>query len=420
VTIDHHPGTPGDAPGVLLLGNYRPTLTLVRDLKSLGWVTIVGRGGGEGGAEYSRFTDEVWEHPPLEDGREAFLGALGAFLGRRSDIGVVLPVAEEFVRAVSAARDRLPSDRIYALPEPQVVRTALDKTAVWGLAQSIGVPVASHALATSYADLERRCDEIGYPLVIRPLDSTRRLGEVKALIVVGPAELASTMPAWPGGHTGLLVQRRVTGRRHNLYFAARRGRIVRLLETVIERTDHVDGTGLAVEGRTVATTPVLARHTERLAGCLGYSGVGCAQFLVDPEADGVTFLELNPRVAGNHAVAEAAGLELGRLSILLASPEPPDVPFVAGTPGLVYAWTYGDVRGLVHSLRRGLPAREALRWLGHVLRALLRADVHMTWRWDDPLPTLALFGVQLPVLRRLLHRRVGVPLGLKTSASPTR
>src|SRR6185503_17231776 len=81
---------------VLLLGNYRPTITLVRELKALSYAIIVGRGGGEGGAEYSRFTDEIWDHPELEESPDAFLLSLRSFLLRRSDIGVVFPVAEGF------------------------------------------------------------------------------------------------------------------------------------------------------------------------------------------------------------------------------------------------------------------------------------------------------------------------------------
>ena len=35
---------------------------------------------------------------------------------------------------------------------------------------------------------------------------------------------------------------------------------------------------------------------------------------------------------------------------------------------------------------------------------LVRADVHMTWSWSDPLPTLALFARTLPLANRVLGR----------------
>jgi biotin carboxylase len=392
---------PDSRGSVLLLGNYRPTICLVRELKALGYRTVVGRGGGEGGAERSRFTDEVWDHPPLGADPAAFVHALAALLGRRPEIRVVFPVAEAFVRAVSAARDRLPADRVYAIPDGTGIDVTLDKVAAYALAASVGVPVAPYAIVGSTAALRERSAAIGYPVVIRPLDSTRRLGDEKALIVRSEAEL----PRWPPGQAALLVQRYATGRRHNLYFAAQAGRLVRLVEAVIDRTDRADDTGLAVEGRTVASAPDLTLFTERLTAALRYTGVGCAQFQVDRRTGAVSFLEVNPRIGGNHAIAAAAGLELGSLSIVLASPDAPAVPFVGGRAGLRYAWTYGDLRGFARALASGLPPGSAVRWAVRLVRALVRADVHVTWRRDDPLPTLALYARTLRALPAALRRR---------------
>lgn len=396
----------GSSPAtVLLLGNYRPTIVLARSLGSLGHRVIVGLGGGEGGAEHSRFSSEVWDHPPLEQPRP-FLTSLRTFLEGRPDIGVLLPVAEAFVRVLATHRSDLPSDRLFAMPDPRVVATALDKMASYALAEAAGLPVAPRARVKSLPELHSQSGRIGFPLVIRPTDSTRPLGPYKALVARSSEELAELLPAWPAGHGDLLVQAKVSGRRHNLYFAAQAGRPVRMLEAIIDRTDRPDGTGLAVEGRTVALEPDLAAYTEALTRALGYTGVGCAQFLVDRERGSVYFLEINPRIAGNHAVAEAAGLGLGALSITLPDPSAPEVPFVAGRAGLVYAWTYGDLRALKTAWATGgLTPREAARRLRRIAATALAADVHMTWRWDDPLPTLILLARQIPGLSRLTGAR---------------
>jgi carbamoyl-phosphate synthase L subunit-like protein len=226
----------------------------------------------------------------------------------------------------------------------------------------------------------------------------------KALVVDGPEALRRLLPGWPPGQRALLAQRQVSGRRHNVYFAARAGRVVRRVEAVIERTDAPDGTGLAVAGRTIFPSADLTRYSDALVARLQYTGVGCAQFLVD--GGEAHFLEINPRIAGNHAVAEAAGLELGPLAIALAAPDPPPVPFVAGRTELVYAWTYGDVHGLKAALGGGaIGPREGCRWALAIVASLLRARVHMTWSWTDPVPTLALFLRRAPGIRRLAVER---------------
>jgi hypothetical protein len=82
------------------------------------------------------------------------------------------------------------------------------------------------------------------------------------------------------------------------------------------------------------------------------------------------------------------------------------VPVVAGRAGLRYAWTYGDLRGLRAARASGrLTTRETAAWAWRIVGAFFAADVHMTWRWDDPLPTLALYARRVPGARWLVGRR---------------
>jgi biotin carboxylase len=386
---------------VLLLGNYRPTIVVVRALARAGYRVIVGA-RGEGGAEHSRFTNELWDHPAA--GHATFAGTLAAFLQGRPEIRFVFPVAEEYVRAVSAARASLPGDRVYVLPRADVVAAMIDKVRAYRIAESVGVPVAPWACVERAEDLESACDALGCPVVLRPVDSMRRFGSRKAVIIETPRALRDIVLVWPGGR-GMLAQRRVFGVRHNVYFAANVGRIVRIADVDVARTDQPDTTGLAVSGRTRSVDPALHAFTAAMTERLGYHGVGCAQYIVGREGGPTTFLELNPRLGGNHAVPEASGVELSTLAVALAASDRIDVPFVAGRPGLRYAWTYGDLRGLRAARASGrLTRRDTAAWAWRIVRAFCAADVHMTWRWDDPLPTLALYARRVPGVRSLMAR----------------
>jgi predicted ATP-grasp superfamily ATP-dependent carboligase len=400
---------------VLLLGNYRATIALVRALSSAGHRVIVAS-SGDGSAEFSRFASEVWRHPPLEGQADAVLASLRAFLSERPDIGVVFPVTEEFVRLVSPARNCLPADRLLVLPSAEIVATTIDKVAAYRLAEAAGVPVAPWERIERHEDLAPCCARLGYPIVVRPLGPMRLDGR-KALLIDTPADLARSVPVWPADQPALLVQRKVVGRRYNIYFAAHGGRIVRIASARVDRTDHPDGTGLAVAGRTELVDEMLQHYTAALVERLAYHGVGCAQYLIGPA--GWSFLELNPRVAGNHAVPEAAGLELGAIAVALAAPASPDVPLISGRPGIVYAWTYGDLAGLKIALaERALSFRETLAAVWTVARTAVTVDFHITWRWDDPLPTLVLYGRRMPGLGRILGRRSPTPAPTKSLSVP--
>lgn len=393
---------PARRPAVLVLGDYRPVLSLARELAPQGYRIIVARGLGEGYSEYSRFVDEVWDHPPLANAK-GFVDALSGYLEARPDIEVVYPVFEDYVRFIAENEDRLPKGPVYATPERNSVRATLDKMHMAQLAKSIDVPTAAYRIVRDYAALIAAAEAIGYPIVVRPQESGEGVAGKKALICRSADDLARELPAWPGFHTTLMVQRYVEGPRYNHYFAARNGDIFRILETRIVETEESDGTGYAVAGHTACISPDLMQHTERLLRAVDYTGVGLIQYMVNRETGEVTFVELNPRIVGSHVIAEATGLELSRLAIdLVRHPERKEEMRV-GAPGMRYVWSYGAIRGLRKSLARGeLNRMGALHALSAVIGKALDAPVHMTFRWDDPLPTVMLFLSQIRPLRRIL------------------
>ncbi|MEM9592560.1 MAG: hypothetical protein AAF967_14790, partial [Pseudomonadota bacterium] len=96
----------------LILGNYRTTLTVAQRLKEAGFQVIVSEADdGAAGARYSRYVDDMWEHPELdENDGEPFRRALANLLARRPEITTVFPVEEKFVIWLARNSDALPYD----------------------------------------------------------------------------------------------------------------------------------------------------------------------------------------------------------------------------------------------------------------------------------------------------------------------
>lgn len=395
------------ADSVLILGNYRPTLRLASALHALGRNVIVTRGCGGGFADLSRYVSEIWDHPPLAS-EAAFFAALGRFLRARPDIRVVVPLWERCVKTLDRYRHLLPDDRLYASVDPATVETCLDKSKMLTAAEETGVPNAPFLKVTTYETLWQAAIDIGYPQVVRPSGSQASIAGKKTLIAENPGELAKALPTWPCDHDELIVQRYVEGPRINLYFAAQRGKPIRYLAAEILKTDESDGTGLAVDGRTIALDPVLRGHADRLIAHLQYHGVGTLQFLRDRTSPDYCFLELNPRIAGNHAVPEACGLGLGPLAIDLAAGLDQNETLIVGAQGRRYVWSYGALAGLYRAIKSGdVGLQTALKASFGIAWAAWDADIHMTWSWRDPLPSLAAFASHLPVLSKLVHKARG-------------
>lgn len=397
-----------DRPAVLLLGNYRPALAISRALQPAGFHIIQGLEGDEGGCETSRHVAESWDHPQLAEGRSKFVGALDAYLRSRGDIGYVFPVSEEFVHALTRSNWSPPDGVKLIGPDSETVDLFSSKQRSLECARRCGVETLPFAIVSDFSAMLEKAAEIGFPVIIRPLGTTARLGHKKAVFAESPAQLQEAMPAWPAGHRELLLQRFATGSRHNVYFAARHGRLVASVESRILRTNHPDGTGLAVSGVTVAPTPVLTQATEALAMSANYTGIGLAQYMLDPATGRSCFIELNPRVSGSHAVPEDAGVPLSLLAIQLADAAREEPDFIAGKSGLRYVWFCGDVIGIKNAVKRGeIGLGRAIAAMALSIFDAFRADIHMVFRRDDPLPgirALAFTVPKLPALAALLRQ----------------
>ncbi len=401
---------PESPQAVLLLGNYRPAVAIARSLAAAGYRIVLGSRGEAHGCRFSRFVDETWDHPPLDTAPVDLHSALARKLSSDRDIHYVIPVTEEFSQAFAGGALSLPEHVTLASPDAETVKLFSDKTKTLRLAGKLGVPTLPFEVVRDVDALARSVERIGYPLTIRPLGATARLYGKKALILKSPQDLAAELGDWPEGHERLLVQRFATGIRKNLYFAARNGVLVSLCQSAIERTNHQDGTGLAVFGRTEAPSDELAADTLALAAAVEYTGIGLTQFIVDEGSGERCFLELNPRISGSHAVPELAGAHLSRLAIELTDEHAGAAdPVYTGRAGMSYAWISGDLEGAKLALSSAQVG--ALGLVGRLARTLLnalRADVHMIWRLDDPLPAFAALYPVLPRFNRLRRKLAGI------------
>lgn len=375
-------------PAVLLLGNYRPTMPVAKTFKNRGFKVIASLAGCDRGAEYCRYVDEIWDHPPLLERTQRFTDALNTFLLRNPNIETIVPVAEEYVRLFSTVGLELSRPVNILTNRKDTVTLCLDKVKLLTKASSIGLPVAPFILVDCLDRILDAGKAFGYPLVIRPEQSTNRLLGKKAITVNNANEVVDQLTQWPIGHENLLVQRKVQGIRHNIYFAARRGSIERYLHSKILRTDRQDGSGLAVEGLTIKPDPALMKFSKTLIADLKYSGIGCVQYLVDEQVGDIHFLEINPRIAGNHVLPEYCQLGLSDWFIentIDPANSSSDERF--GSTGVRYSWLAGDLQGLkIAWLQKEVSLPQATFWMFRALKTYFRSDLDIMINRNDPKP----------------------------------
>ena len=358
-------------PSVLVLGDYRQTITVVRSLGRAGHRVVLGCDDIASSTAHSRYVSAFQRFDDTAS-LEAWLRA------KRPDF--VFPVGETQLRQVLAA-PRLLSLSTWVMPEADTVRRCLDKRALFELAPALGVPVAPWLPWAEAQAWHEAAQRFGYPVVVKRKDSSSHLRNKKALILGDAAQLDAVLAeiADTTDAESFVLQRFARGVRHNCHFAADGGRVVAFLQQKVLRTDEADGTGIGLEGVTVEPSSELRTYCERLLYRLGYSGIGCVQFLVDDASGEVSLLELNPRLDSTAALACSLGYDFPHLAVAIAArtgPAPVRTPYALGR---YYHWMYGDL----NAWRQGKIGLQVL-----ARSALRGCDLTLDWR--DPAPCLHL------------------------------
>jgi predicted ATP-grasp superfamily ATP-dependent carboligase len=397
---------------VLVVGNYRQTLTVIRSLARANYRVIVGRSEPQVFTQYSRYIEEIWEHPDIDCRGEEFLAALSTFAKSRTDPFFIFPVGESELSVLVRNFPELPPATMLVMPDPATVLTCLNKVTFYELATRLGLLVPEFRLAMSLEELIVKAEGIGFPCVVKPIDSLTDFRGQKAVVLYKHDQLPRKLPSWPPGHASLIVQKFASGARHNCHFLADQGELLAYFEQRVLRTDRPDYTGYGVDGEAVAPAPLLKNHTAKLVGKLGYTGLGCVQFLVDDVRGTASLLELNPRLDATCAVPYYCGYNFPAMAVELAayrrhiaSSRPANNSIYPLRRGV---WSSGDLTRLGHDIKRQQVSwGEAVRRLLRIARSFWLADFHLTWSWRDPLPTCYVFAGMLRAafrrIRELVH-----------------
>lgn len=384
-----------DGMRVLVLGDYRQTVTVVRSLARAGLEVLLGCEEADSPSSHSRYVSATWVYG--SSNARQFRAQLERHILRERP-RLVFAVGESILRRMLPEAARLEPLAIWANPDAHILARCFDKRVLYALAPALGVPTLPWQPFTSAALWETSAAAMGFPVVIKRKDSAAPVAERKALIFADAGALKpflGSLAADPD-RDSLLLQKFAPGARHNCHIAAAGGRLVAYFEQKVLRTDEPDDTGIGTLGVSVAPSPVLRAHCERLARALDYTGVGCIQFLVDEGSGAAAFLEFNPRLDSTCVLPYRLGYDFPRLAVELAlwrrarcGPAPSlEHAYAAGRR---YHWLCGDLTAWRHAARgRTCTSGELARWAASMARNALGSH-RLTFEWRDPLPTLWMF-----------------------------
>ena len=401
---------------VLVLGDYRQTVTVVRSLGRAGYEVTLGTEHAYSSTGLSRHVADVWRFD--NSSAQRFCNTLEAFL-RNERPDYVFTVGESQLRRLLDVAPRFEPLATWVNPDFDTVARCFDKRAMYELAPTLGIPSVPWAPYTSVEDWRARAAGMGFPVVVKRKDSAGHVLERKAAIYASAEAFETFLAVLPreADPASLVLQKFASGQRHNCHVAAADGQLVAYFQQKVLRTDEPDDTGIGVAGVSVAPSAQLRAYCEALTKALRYTGIGCVQFLVDEGSGKIAFLEFNARMDSTAALPYRMGLDFPLLAMqlaryrkaraagrtdaerLLPAAQAPDYP--AGTS---YHWLLGDLGVFLRDLRSGKASPGALIARAFSMAWLSLRSYHLTYDWRDPLPTLHMFWrkyLSNPLRRRL-------------------
>lgn len=332
-----HTTRPAGVPATVLVtdAGRGSALAIIRSLGRKGLRVVAADSDPRSPGLRSRFASERILYPRASDDPGAAVGAL-LQSARRLGVDLVIPVTDDIILPLAAARDRFTSVCLLALPHDAALAVTSSKWATLALAARLGIPTPRTVMAHTPTEAVTQTT-FGWPVVVKPEASrTYRDGSVEAFTVSyadSPGALAERVERL-SGHCDVLIQEYCPGEGHGVELLMDRGRVLAAFQH--HRLHEVPITGGASSWReSVALDPVLLAHSTRLLAALGWSGLAMVEFKVGPE--GPRLMEVNGRVWGSLPLAVKSGMDFpARLADLYLQPSrhppaEPDVAYVVGT-----------------------------------------------------------------------------------------
>jgi predicted ATP-grasp superfamily ATP-dependent carboligase len=358
----------------------RAALAVCRGLAAAGYRVTGVAGAPSAVGHWSRSVDRRHTLPhPLAD-PEGFARRLAAIAGDGRHAALI-PSTDAALVAVSLHRALFEPHVRLGLPPHDVVLRSLDKLALLGAAERVGLPPPPTETCDGAEAALAAAARIGYPVVVKP---TRSLlpGEARMLtsaIAQDAGELRALLGALAPPFS---IQRRRDGAVVSCGGVAAAGRLLGLCAARYGRTWRPEG-GSASLSTTIELPEGLADLVERIVLDLGWEGMFELE-LVEASDGSLAPIDFNPRPYGSLALAIASGANLPALwcGWLLRG----ETASARSRPGVRYRWEEAELHNLLlHAAHR------EWRKAATVVRPY-RRSTHAYFELADPGPLVAWVG----------------------------
>jgi D-aspartate ligase len=390
-------------------------IVLGASVNGLSWVRSLGRRGvpvllvdGEPLiAKYSRYAKSI-EIERTAGETEAVLEFFDHLATKLDRPGLLFPTSDHYCSLISENEERLKRSYRFVLPDVATMRSIVDKSVQYRIAQEAGIDIPLTEFPTSMAEIDAIAARISYPAILKPCKPDQRPAEmrnksIKVMKANSAQELREGYSRALELGIQMMVQEIVPGDDTAIwgYFgfwdndSVERAWITR---RKLRQSPPMFGDGCC---QVALDAPEVLELSRRLLAAFSYRGFSGVEFKRDPRDGKYRLMEINPRTEAGNQLAISAGVDFPWIGYQYLADKKAGAEVDYGGPfkrGVQYVNEEGDLKSFLAMRTSGDITASA--WL----RSFASSRSYALGAWDDPMPLVVMAG---RIARAAARRTIG-------------
>lgn len=375
---------------VILGANYYIGLSVIRCLGEMGVHTVAVDYEKKGayGARSKYCTDQVIA-PHYKTDPQAFIDFLMAY-GKAQPVKPVLyPCHDAYVEIVDANLELLKEVFLISQQEQGLWTKLMNKDTLQSIAGSYNVLVPETVRVHEPDYLKKTAEEIGYPCIVKPVDSASFVSVFRRKIFMAnnESELIEAIEIAKKAELEVVIQRIIPGfddHMHTYDAYLNQESIVTHWTTCQKYRQYPINFGASVyTGQKYF--PELHEIGSKFLEAVNYKGFAEIEFKKDAETGKFYLIEINVRTTNLNVLLHKVGLNFPFIDYCELTGSPLESKSVTVDTNRVFWYAFEDFLAVKGYLKSG-----QLK-LGQVLKSYMRPKAYAIWSLKDPVPGVMFF-----------------------------
>jgi D-aspartate ligase len=336
-------------PKAVILGsNYFIALTLLRSLGPLGITCVaIDHTKKDAYAFKSKYVNEALVSPHYQKDPQAFLQFLIDYAQQQDTRPVLFPCADNYVEFIDQHLDVLNSHYAIAIQTPGLYTQVMNKDTLFKLALKHNMPVPPSLFSNDPQLFKKVQKEIGYPCIIKPVDSPAfsKTFYVKSFVVQDEPQLREGLAKAKAAKLEVIVQRIVPGFDDHMYtydaYVNQHGKVSHWITCQKQRQYPINF------GASTFTLqkyePILHELGTPFLEAIGFKGFAEIEFKKDADTGQFYLIEVNVRTTTLNYMLMKAGINFAYVHMREMMGQPLMPQAIEQDTGYAFWFEYEDL-----------------------------------------------------------------------------